>query len=131
MNTLLGQVTRTTYQVQCFTVFESPGDLSLLSASRNTTLNNITLQSTSLPTVEIINKLIAHIAYPQAKQQLRSMLQQHIKVFDTSHVTQANTPIQHTIDTGDALPISSRPYPRTVQQQCEFQNQIPKVVKTK
>ena len=128
MNTLLGQVTHTPYQVQSFTVFDAPGDLSL---SRNTTINNITLQPTSLSTTQTIDKLTDHIAHSQAKQQLRSILQQHAKVFDTSNVTQANTPIQHTINTGDALPISSRPYPRTIQQRRELQDQIQKMVQTK
>ena len=131
INTLLGQVTHTPSQVQSFTVFDSPGDLSLLSSSRNTTINNITLQPTSLPTTQTIDKLTDHIAHPQAKQQLRCILQQHAKVFDTSHVTQANTPIQHTINTGDALPISSRPYPRTIQQRRELQDQIQNMVQTK
>ena len=131
MNTLLGQVTHTPYQVQSFTVFDAPGDLSLLSSSRNTTINNITLQPTSLSTTQTINKLTDHIAHPQAKQQLCSILQRHAKVFDTSDVTQTNTPIQHTINTGDALPISSRPYLRTIQQRRELQDQIQKMVQTK
>ena len=75
MNTLLGQVTHTPYQVQSFTVFDAPGDLSLLSSSRNTTINNITFQPTPLPTTQTIDKLTDHIAHPQAKQQLCSILQ--------------------------------------------------------
>ena len=52
-------------------------------------------------------------------------------MFDTSHFTQANTPTQHTINAGDTLPNSCRPYPRTIQQRCELQDEIQKMVQTK
>ena len=53
-----------------------------------------------------------------------------MKIFDISKVTQANTPIQHTIHTDDTLPISSRPYPRTIQQRRELQEEIQKMLQT-
>ncbi|CAF4163574.1 unnamed protein product [Rotaria magnacalcarata] len=53
-----------------------------------------------------------------------------MKIFDISQVTQANTHIQHTINTGDSLPISSRPYPRTIEQRRELQAEIQKMTQT-
>ena len=64
MNTLLGQVTHTPYQVQSFTVFDPPDDLSLFSSSRNITINSIALPSNPLTTSETIDKLIEHIVHP-------------------------------------------------------------------
>ncbi|CAF4980221.1 unnamed protein product, partial [Rotaria magnacalcarata] len=53
-----------------------------------------------------------------------------MKIFDISQVTQANTHIQHTINTGDSLPISSRPYSRTIEQRRELQAEIQKMTQT-
>ncbi|CAF5189082.1 unnamed protein product, partial [Rotaria magnacalcarata] len=64
------------------------------------------------------------------KQQLRFILQQHIKTFDLSKVTQANTHIQHTINTGDSLPISSRLYPRIIEQRRELQDETQKMLQS-
>ncbi|CAF3211969.1 unnamed protein product [Rotaria socialis] len=63
---------------------------------------------------EIIDKLTNSIIDSDERRQIRAILQQHAKLFDISQVTQANTPIQHTINAGDSLPISSRPYSRTI-----------------
>ncbi|CAF1319547.1 unnamed protein product [Rotaria magnacalcarata] len=45
-------------------------------------------------------------------------------------VTQANTHIQHTIITGDGLSISSRPYPRIIEQRRELQDETQKMLQT-
>ncbi|CAF3900736.1 unnamed protein product, partial [Rotaria sp. Silwood1] len=39
-----------------------------------------------------------------------------------------NTSVQHIINTGDSLPISSRPYPRTIQQRRELQAELQKML---
>ncbi|CAF4645831.1 unnamed protein product, partial [Rotaria sp. Silwood2] len=91
---------------------------------------NTLLEQTPSETSNTIDKLITHIKNVQEKQQLRLILQQHMKIFDISKVTQANTHIQHTINTGDSLPISSRPYPRTIEQRRELQDEIQKMTQT-
>ncbi|CAF1550792.1 unnamed protein product, partial [Adineta steineri] len=53
-----------------------------------------------------------------------------MNICDISKVTQADTHIQHTINTGDSLPISSRPYPRTIEQRRELQDEIQKMTQT-
>ena len=53
-----------------------------------------------------------------------------MNIFDISKVTQANTPIQRTIHTGNTLPISSRPYPRTIEQRRQLQEGIQKMLQT-
>ena len=72
-------------------------------------LTTIGLEQNSSQTFSAIDKILAHITNTHDKQQLRFILQQHVKIFDISKVTQANTHIQYTINIGDSLPISSRP----------------------
>ncbi|CAF1418122.1 unnamed protein product [Rotaria magnacalcarata] len=56
-------------------------------------INTIEIKSASSATSKTIDNLLAHIQNVQDKQQLRFILQQHIKNFDISKVTQANTHI--------------------------------------
>ncbi|CAF4628692.1 unnamed protein product, partial [Rotaria magnacalcarata] len=77
-------------------------EYSSLSSQRHI-LNTIELEPKSSTTSNTIDKLITHIKSVQDQQQLRLILQQHMKIFDISKVTQANTHIQHTINTGDSL----------------------------
>ncbi|CAF5167839.1 unnamed protein product, partial [Rotaria magnacalcarata] len=104
-------------------------EYSSLSSQRHI-LNTIDLEQKPSATSHTIDKLITHIKNVQHKQKLRSILQQHMKIFDISQVTQASTHIQHTINTGDSLPISSRPYPRTIEQRRELQAEIQKMTQT-
>ncbi|CAF3326464.1 unnamed protein product, partial [Rotaria sp. Silwood2] len=92
--------------------------------------NTIELEQKPSETSNTIDKLITHIKNVPEQQQLRLILQQHMKIFDISKITQANTHIQHTINTGDSLPISSRPYPRTIEQRRELQDEIQKMTQT-
>ncbi|CAF2168126.1 unnamed protein product [Rotaria magnacalcarata] len=56
-------------------------------------INTIEIKSASSATSKTIDNLLAHIQNVQDKQQLRFILQQQIKNFDISKVTQANTHI--------------------------------------
>ncbi|CAF4751539.1 unnamed protein product, partial [Rotaria sp. Silwood2] len=121
MNTLLGRVTHTPYQMHSCLSFDISRASSSLS-SQHHIFNTIELEQKLSETSNTIDKLINHIKNVQEKQQLRLILQQHMNICDISKVTQANTHIQHTINTGDSLPISSRPYPRTIEQRRELQD---------
>ncbi|CAF4624019.1 unnamed protein product, partial [Rotaria socialis] len=129
MNTLLGHVTHTPYHVHSCLLFDTPSRSSTLSY-QHPIINTIEIEPASSTTSKTIDKLLAHIQTVQDQQQLRFILQQHKKIFDLSNVTQANTHMQHTINTGDSLPISSRPYPRTVEQRRELQDEIQKMLQT-
>ena len=129
MNTLLGRITHTPYPVHSCVLFDPSRGISSLTA-QDPVLTTIELEQNPSQTFNTIDKLLTHITNIHHKQQLRSILQQHMKIFDISKVTQANTPIQDTIHTGDTLPISSRPYPRTIQQRRELQEEIQKMLQT-
>ncbi|CAF3196869.1 unnamed protein product [Rotaria socialis] len=129
MNTLLGRITHIPYQMHSCLLSDTSREYSSLSSQRHI-LNAIDLEQKPSATSHTIDKLITHIKNVQHKQKLRSILQQHMKIFDISQVTQANTHIQHTINTGDSLPISSRPYPRTIEQRRELQAEIQKMTQT-
>ncbi|CAF1361752.1 unnamed protein product [Rotaria sordida] len=126
MNTFLGRITHAPHHIQSFPLFES-SDCTLSSARQHHFINTLDLTSCAT-TTETIDKLLDHITNLQDKNEIQRILQQHIQVFDVSKVTQAHTPIQHTINTGDSLPISSRPYPRTIQQRRELQDEIQKMM---
>ncbi|CAF3104286.1 unnamed protein product [Rotaria sp. Silwood2] len=128
MNTVLGHVTHTPPKVHSFLLFDPPRYSSL--PVQHHVLNHIALDPNSSDVFARIDKLLAHITNSQDKHELRLILQEHMKIFDISKPTQANTPIQHTINTRDSLPISSRPYPRTIQQRRELQEEIKKMIET-
>jgi len=130
MNTCLGQITHTPYKVQSCVVFDPTRSLSTRSSQQHVS-NTIELKQSSSETHEIIHKLLNHIINFQDNQQLHQLLEQHKQIFDISHATQANTTVQHIINTGDSLPISSRPYPRTVQQRRELQAEVQKMLEAK
>ncbi|CAF4279487.1 unnamed protein product [Rotaria sordida] len=129
MNTVLGRITHTPYQVNSFLFFD-PSTYSSSSSPQHPTINTINLQQSSSQIFKTIDKLLEHVINVRDKSQLRRILQQHMKIFDISKVTQANTSTQHTINTGDSLPISSRPNPRTIQQRHELQDEIQKMLQT-
>ncbi|CAF1600353.1 unnamed protein product [Didymodactylos carnosus] len=83
----------------------------------------------SSSTSDIIEKLIEHIHNRQQQAEFRTILRTYEKIFDISKITQATTSVAHTISTGDSLPISSRPYPKTIQQRRELQEELQKMLK--
>ncbi|CAF1472839.1 unnamed protein product, partial [Rotaria sordida] len=127
MNTRLGHITHTPHKLQSCVIYD-PSRCSSSWSSQHHVINTIDLKQTPSNTCKIIDKLLDHITKCQDKHQLRHILEQHIKIFDISHVTQANTSVPHIINTGDSLPISSRPYPRTIQQRRELQAEIQKML---
>lgn len=127
MNTLLGHVTHTPHNVPSFQLFDTPK--CLRSNNYQPSLNNIILPPPLSSTISnTVDKLLAHITNTKNKNDLHLILQNYLALFDTTIITQANTPIQRTIQTGEHLPISSRPYPRTNIQRRELQEEIQKML---
>ncbi|CAF3875356.1 unnamed protein product, partial [Rotaria sp. Silwood1] len=129
MSTLLGRVTHKPYEMHSCLLFDTSRETLSLSPQHHI-FNTIELEQKPSETSNTIDKLITHIKNVPEQQQLRLILQQHMKIFDISKITQANMHIQHTINTGDSLPISSRPYPRTIEQRRELQDEIQKMTQT-
>ncbi|CAF4730521.1 unnamed protein product, partial [Rotaria socialis] len=124
-NTRLDRVTHVPHQTDSFPL---PDAVNSLSSFHHYFINSVEIQPVLFRSREIIDKLTNHIIDSDERRQIRAILQQHAKLFDISQVTQANTPIQHTINTGDSLPISSRSYSRTIQQRSDLQNEIHKML---
>ncbi|CAF1572777.1 unnamed protein product [Didymodactylos carnosus] len=122
-NAMLGQVTYTPPSVASFNALENLSSLNQTSPSVNSIITSST--STSGAT---FNKLTGHLNDPSQKQQIRQILNNHAQIFDISKITQARTNIRHPINTGDSLPISSCPYPKTIQQRREMQEEIQKMM---
>ncbi len=72
----------------------------------------------------ILQALVAHIEDKQHRHDFLHILRQNKRSFDTSSMTKAHTKIHHTINTGDHLPTSVRPYYKTVQQRKEMQQEV-------
>ncbi len=77
----------------------------------------------------ILEKLVDHIDDKQHRNDFLNILRQNKRSFDTSKMTTANTKIHHTINTGDHLPTSIRPYYKTVQQRKEMQQEVAMLLK--
>ncbi|CAF4388613.1 unnamed protein product [Rotaria sp. Silwood2] len=122
INTHLGRVTHVPHHVLSFELSDAVNNFS--SPFYPPVINSIEPQLVPSTSPGIIDKLIDHITNPHEQNHIRIILERHMKVFDISQVTQATTPIQHTINTGDSLPISSRPYSRTIQQRSDLQHEI-------
>ena len=76
----------------------------------------------------LLQKLVIHIGEEQHRNELLSILRQNKRLFDTSKMTKANTKIHHIINTGDHLPISVRPYYKTVEQRKIMQEEVGKLI---
>jgi hypothetical protein len=76
----------------------------------------------------ILQGLVAHIEDEHHRLDFLNILQQNRRSFDTSKMTRAKTKIHHTINTGDHLPTSVRPYYKTIQQRKEVQQEVGKLV---
>ena len=72
----------------------------------------------------VLQELVVHIDDKQHRNDFLNILRQNKRSFDTSKMTRANTKIHHTINTGDHLPTSVRPYYKTVQQRKEMQQEV-------
>ncbi len=127
-NTLLGRISHTPANVESFSAL-TPNHASSSFQAASTVINSINTESQIATSSEFIDTLLNHLTDPQEKQALSSILQQYGTLFDCSIITQANTRVQHTINTGDHPPISSRPYPKTIQQRREIQAEIEKMLK--
>ncbi|CAF1209552.1 unnamed protein product [Didymodactylos carnosus] len=119
-NAIIGHVIHIPADVESFPIqppsYSSEHDRSFLNFIRTTT--------SCTYTSETIEKLINHIHDPVERNGLQKILSAHAKIFDLSKITQAHTSLQHIINTFDALPIGSRPYPKIVDQRRELQNVI-------
>lgn len=127
-NTLLGRISHTPAHVESFTAL-TYDDVSSSFQAAPCVLNSINTASPASTSSAFIETLLNHVTDLQEKQALSLILQQYGTLFDCSTITQANTPVQHTISTGDHPPISCRPYPKTVQQRREIQAEIDKMLK--
>lgn len=77
----------------------------------------------------ILQELVAHIENKQDRDDFLHILRQNKRSFDTSSMTRATTKIHHTINTGDHLPTSVRPYYKTLQQRKEMQQEVGMLLK--
>ncbi|CAF3164956.1 unnamed protein product [Rotaria sp. Silwood2] len=64
-----------------------------------------------------IDSLITHIKHQQQLTELKTVLDKHSSLFDTSKTTIAETSTPHVICTGNNPPTTSRPYPQTIDKQ--------------
>ncbi|CAF4398795.1 unnamed protein product, partial [Didymodactylos carnosus] len=119
-NAIIGQITHTPGDIKSFVVTPPLAARTQVVSP----LNSIHTSYLSPPTPETIQKFVAHIHDPTQQTDLTNILSSHAKLFDLSKITQAKTSIRHTINTADALPISSRPYPKTVEQRRQLQKII-------
>ncbi|CAF3735151.1 unnamed protein product [Rotaria socialis] len=125
----VGRITHTPYHLHSCLLFDAPRRCSSLSY-QHPIINIIEIEPTSSAISKTIDKLLDHIQNVQDQQQLRFILHLCINYFDLSKITRANTHIQHTINTDDSHPISSRPYPRTIKQRRELQDEIQLMLQT-
>ncbi|CAM4747325.1 unnamed protein product [Rotaria magnacalcarata] len=72
----------------------------------------------------ILQELVMHIDDKHKRNDFLNILRQNKRSFDNSKMTRAKTKIYHTINAGDLLPTSVRPYYKTVQQRKEVQQEV-------
>ena len=127
-NTLLGRISHTPSHAESFNALASD---QMFSSSKTTChiINSIHTEPPSSTSSAFVAKLLDHLPDSSGKTALLSILQQYATLFDCSVITQADTPVQHTINTGDHPPINCRPYPKTIQQRREIQAEIQKMLK--
>ncbi|CAF4146871.1 unnamed protein product, partial [Rotaria sp. Silwood2] len=78
-----------------------------------------------------IDSLITHIKHQQQSTELKTLLNKHSSLFDTSKTTIAETSTPHVICTGDNPPTTSRPYPQTIDKQNATFDIIQQMLKQK
>ncbi|CAF2908943.1 unnamed protein product [Rotaria sp. Silwood2] len=95
------------------------------SAHLNSIQTNEQQESSKSSLLEnILQELVMHIDDKYHRNDFLSILRQNKHSFDNSKMTRAKTKIHHTINTGDHLPTSVRPYYKTVQQRKEVQQEV-------
>ena len=127
IHSLLGHVTHTSPHNESFPALRQQRKGSS-GSSQPPVLNSFSTHNAAPLPLPVIEKLVHHIRDHLAQHQIRLVLRKFCSIFDLSVITQAKTPIHHAIPTGDHLPISSRPYPKTVQQRRELQDEIHKML---
>jgi hypothetical protein len=89
-----------------------------------TTIPTLSFKKNSTVDYELVNKnitnLIQHITCPDRHEKIKSILYQHLKLFDTSKSTIATNVKPHSIKTLDHPPPSSRPYHSTPHKEEEM-----------
>jgi hypothetical protein len=123
INTILGCISHQSPNTPSFNPFAAT-DPQQFSATIRPLLGSIQYPVSPTIAADLIPQLISHIANVQHRHAIQNILLSHHRIFDISKQTQATTTIHHTINTGDHLPIASRPYPKTVQQRREMQSEI-------
>ncbi|CAF1537863.1 unnamed protein product [Didymodactylos carnosus] len=140
-NVKLGSITITTPDIKIFAI---NGDIGFTQTSAHkesleqhhqdqycSSIYSMPTASSQLPQhlPTIFNDLLGHIENPRQKQQIRQIMEQHYRIFDTTSPAIAKTNITHTIRTGDHAPVNSRPYRLHTQQQRVLTGEINKMLK--
>ncbi|CAF4482234.1 unnamed protein product, partial [Rotaria socialis] len=95
------------------------------STQLNSIQTNEQQESLKLSLLEnTLQELVMHIGDKYNRNDFPKILRQNERSFDNSKMTRAKTKIHHTINTGDHLPTSVRPYYKTVQQRKEVQQEV-------
>jgi hypothetical protein len=126
-NTKLGSVHYQPNGEMMYTILNSANQSNTAeqSAHLHSIQTNEQQATSNLSSLDIIlQELVAHIEDKQHRNDFLHILRQNKRSFDTSSMTRANTKIHHTINTGDHLPTSVRPYYKTVQQRKEMQQEV-------
>ncbi|CAF4645978.1 unnamed protein product, partial [Didymodactylos carnosus] len=92
-----------------------------LNTFTRSTANNATA---SKAITDVIESLLFHLTLQQNYDKIFEILQRYSTLFDTSKPRQAATSIQHVIDTGNHLPVTTRPYFKTIEQRKDIQQEI-------
>ncbi|CAF1368398.1 unnamed protein product, partial [Didymodactylos carnosus] len=92
-----------------------------LNTFTHSTANNATA---SKAITDVIESLLSHLTLQQNYDKIFEILQLYSTLFDTSRPLQATTSIQHVIDTGNRLPVTTRPYFKTIEQRKDIQQRI-------
>ncbi|CAF4649358.1 unnamed protein product [Rotaria sp. Silwood2] len=130
-NTQLGSIHYQSNDEMMYNILNSPNPSSMTeqSALLNSIQTNEQHESPNTSSLDdVLQELVAHIDNKHHRNDFLNILRQNGRAFDTSKMTRANTKIRHTINTGDHLLISVRPYYKTVQQRKEIQQEVEKLL---
>ncbi|CAF2612253.1 unnamed protein product [Rotaria sp. Silwood2] len=130
-NTQLGSIRYQSNDEMMYNILNSPNPSSMTEQSvlLNSIQTNEQHESPNTSSLDdVLQELVAHIDNKHHRNDFLNILRQNGRAFDTSKMTRANTKIRHTINTGDHLLISVRPYYKTVQQRKEIQQEVEKLL---
>ncbi|CAF2802509.1 unnamed protein product [Rotaria sp. Silwood2] len=103
-----------------------------LSSSHLPLISLSSIQPTSVNQISTLDSilcdLVNHIIDEEEKNDFSAILNRYRRVFDVSKPTIAKTQLPHVIVTGDHVPISVRPYYRTIEQRKELQHEVDKLL---